>query len=149
MTLVLRLTVKAADAIRRAAAATPDQEICGLLIEEQGGVEAHLSPNRHPEPSLGFAICDAFHARTQRIARARGARIVGCFHSHPSGETAPSDTDLLAANEDGFIWLICAPDGRMRAWQARVRGGAKSFAAVALELAAYPQSAIAAGPSAT
>jgi desampylase len=149
MRSVLRLSANAFEAIRRAAAATPDLEICGLLVEEYGLAEAFLTPNRHPEPAHGFAICDRFHARIQRSARGRGARVIGCFHSHPSGETAPSQMDLLAASEDGFIWLICAPDGRMQAWRARVGPRTKSFDSIDLELAAHPQSAIAAEARAT
>ena len=134
MTGALRLPAKSVEEIVRAAAETPSVEICGLLVDAGQGLTAHLTPNRHPEPERGFAICDAAHARIQREARARGGRIVGCFHSHPSGDTAPSEMDLLAAHEDGFIWLICAPDGRLQAWRARMRGGVKSFVPLSLEL---------------
>jgi desampylase len=143
MTSTLRLAAWAQDSIYRAAAATPGAEICGLLVEADSVVEAHISPNRHPQPARGFAICDAFHTRLQRQARARGATIVGCFHSHPSGETAPSQTDLLAAHEDGFIWLIAAPDGRMQAWRAKVTSGTKRFDAMTFEVVVTPHSAIA------
>lgn len=132
MTDTLRLTAGAVETIRTMAAATPKHEVCGLLVDAGLAIEAHPSPNRHPNPARGFAICDAFYARLQREARARGAKIAGCFHSHPSGDTAPSQTDLLAASEDGFIWLICAPGGRMEAWRARVTAGTKSFQPVAI-----------------
>lgn len=133
MTSPLRLSRTAVETIRRAAAASPEKEICGLLVGGADAVEAYETPNRHPKPENGFAVCDAAHARLQRQARAAGAKIVGCFHSHPSGETAPSETDLLAANGDGFIWVICAPDGRMQAWRAKVRSGLKSFEGVEIE----------------
>jgi desampylase len=128
--------------ILAAAAASPAREICGLLVGRDGQiVEAHLTPNRHPDPELGFAVCDAAHARLQRQVRARGLRIVGCFHSHPSGDANPSQTDLLAANEDGFLWLIATPSGALGLWRARIGNGVKSF--VPLTSAGRDETAIA------
>lgn len=133
MSAALRLTGAARHVIQTAARATPSAEICGLLIETSHGVEAQLSPNRHPKPKFGFAICDMAHARVQREARDQGNRICGCVHSHPSGDTTPSATDLLAVQDDGFIWLICAPDGRIQAWRARMQNGARWFDPMTIE----------------
>lgn len=141
MTPSLRLSLSAARTTREAAAAAPSREICGLLIETRDGVGAHLTPNRHPNPELGFAICDAAYATIQRTARAGGGTVIGCIHSHPSGETSPSETDLLAAAEDGFIWLICAPSGAMEAWRLRLQGGAKWFEPLKMELNESAQAA--------
>ena len=32
--------------------------------------------------------------------------MIGCYHSHPNGKAAPSQTDRAGAAEDGFVWLI-------------------------------------------
>lgn len=141
MTPFLRLSLSAAKTIREAAAATPSREICGLLVKTRDGADAHLTPNRHPNPELGFAICAAAFAKIQRTARAYGGTVIGCFHSHPSGETSPSETDLLAAAEDGFVWLICAPRGAMQAWRLRLQGGAKWFEPLKMELNECAQAA--------
>ena len=125
-TLVLPETVR--QTILNAAARSPKTEICGLLTGRDGAVEqAHLSPNLHPVPSDGFAVCDRLYARLQRAGRRRGLRVTGCFHSHPRGDTSPSQTDLLAVQEDGFIWVICNPAGELRAWRARIKIQVKWF----------------------
>ncbi len=45
-----------------------------------------------------------------RGARAQGHAIIGCYHSHPGGNAAPSATDLAGAGEENFLWLIAASD---------------------------------------
>jgi desampylase len=131
----IALSSQARELILAAAASSPSREICGLLLGRGPMiVEAHPTPNLHPEPETGFAVCDAAHARLQRQARARRLQIVGCFHSHPSGEGGPSETDLLAANEDGFVWLIATPAGGLAAWRARIGNGSKSFAPLTLHV---------------
>lgn len=125
--------------IRDAAATSPMQEICGLLTGDGASIHAAIpSPNRHPDPARGFAICDAVYATAQRNARAQGQTVLGCYHSHPSGETAPSETDMLAVQEDGFLWLILAPDGAFQVWRALSRGATKGFTPVAAKANAGP-----------
>jgi proteasome lid subunit RPN8/RPN11 len=41
-------------------------------------------------------------------ARASGAAIIGCYHSHPEGAPRPSARDLAGAKEEDFLWLIVA-----------------------------------------
>jgi proteasome lid subunit RPN8/RPN11 len=101
-----------------AAAAAPEVEVCGLLLGDgETIVEAYVSPNRHPTPRFGFVICENLHARLQRLGRARGLRIFGCFHSHPSGSAAPSGQDIQAMRGAGWIWLICTSGGAIAAWR--------------------------------
>jgi desampylase len=125
---MLHIAPSVAEAIRVHAMGSPSAEICGLLTGASGRIEGWIpSPNRHPEPANSFAICDAVYARTQRKARKAGLTVVGCYHSHPSGDVAPSQTDMLAISDDGFIWIIAAPDGRLAAWRAIARPPTKGF----------------------
>jgi proteasome lid subunit RPN8/RPN11 len=121
------------EAIVKAAKAAPDTEICGLLIGAGDRIaEIAPSPNRHPDPARGFAICDELYARTQAQAREAGLAVVGCYHSHPSGDMTPSDMDVLAVQEDGFVWIIAAPHGAAAAWRAVMRPPVKGFEPLAI-----------------
>src|SRR5581483_10195444 len=55
-----------------------------------------------------FAIAPADHFRILRAARANGGTIIGCYHSHPAGQPAPSPRDGDNPGADGFVWLIAA-----------------------------------------
>jgi proteasome lid subunit RPN8/RPN11 len=55
-----------------------------------------------------FDIDSADHFRALRSARSKGRAIVGCYHSHPSGNAEPSQHDRDRAQDAGFVWLICA-----------------------------------------
>ncbi|HAH09392.1 MAG TPA: hypothetical protein DCL48_04745 [Alphaproteobacteria bacterium] len=135
MTLSLVLPHALREAILVQAQASPREEICGLLIGDGLRVTALApSPNIASEPEFGFAICDEIHARAQKTARLEGRAIIGCYHSHPSGEASPSQIDLLAIHEDGFVWMIATPTGALTAWRARQHGGVKRFEPLPLDL---------------
>lgn len=115
----LRISSAALARVRAAAAASRD-EICGLLLGDPA--DARACRNVHAQPARHFEIDPAELLRAHRAARGGGPRVIGCYHSHPSGNAAPSATDAANANPDGTIWLIVA-GGAVRAWRA-VAGGA-------------------------
>ena len=92
-----------------ARAALP-RECCGLIAGTvDGGTARALA--LHPTANLGqgddrFEIDPAEHIRLLRALRGTGRDVIGCYHSHPNGKAAPSQTDRAGAAEDGFIWLI-------------------------------------------
>ena len=105
------------------AAATPDVEVCGLLFGTPGAItEVQPCTNAAADPSRWFEIDPATLLAAHRAARAVRARIVGHYHSHPSGVTIPSPHDAAAAVPDGALWLIAAGD-ELAGWRA-VEGGA-------------------------
>ena len=53
---------------------------------------------------------------TLRAARAGGPRLVGYYHSHPTGAPEPSATDRAQAAHDGRVWAIAA-EGEVRFWR--------------------------------
>lgn len=116
--------------------AAEGEEVCALLSGPAGGdgisiMAVHPVPNISPEPATGFQIDPALQARLQRKLRDHGRRMVGHFHSHPSGDPSPSPRDRAAADGDGWLWLIGAvADGEatVRAWL----DGEKGFQAVPL-----------------
>ena len=100
-----------AQILREAKAAFP-RECCGLIEGVRDGASVRamaLYPARNLSPEADrFEIDPADHFVALRAARARGHDIVGCYHSHPNGEPAPSPRDADGAAERGFVWLIAA-----------------------------------------
>ena len=111
-------------------------EICGLLLGKERVIQA-LVPcaNVHPTPATHFELDPAALFRAHRAARSGEATVIGHYHSHPSGNAAPSSTDAACAPPDGAFWIIAAA-GDITAWQA-VRDGAVHgrFDPVALAIA--------------
>ena len=100
-----------AQILREARVASP-RECCGLVegVRDRATVRAtalHPARNLSTEADR-FEIDPTDHFAALRAARARGRDIVGCYHSHPNGEPAPSPRDAAGAAEQGFVWLIAA-----------------------------------------
>lgn len=94
------------------------REACGLLFGEEGTISAaETVANVADEPELYFEIDPAALFAALRAERAGGARIAGYWHSHPSGDAQPSETDAGMAAGDGKLWLI-AGGGEMTLWKA-------------------------------
>jgi desampylase len=105
------------DEIRQAAAASPDAEICGLLLGQGSEVEA-IRPcaNVAPDPRDSFEIDPTALIAAHRAARAGGPALIGHYHSHPGGNAAPSARDRAAA-QPGSYWIIVAA-GEAGCWLA-------------------------------
>ncbi|MFT3975694.1 MAG: M67 family metallopeptidase [Sphingomonas bacterium] len=97
-------------------------EVCGLLLDAGEGAEPHPCANVHPTPATHFELDPAALIAAYRTARDGGPKVIGHYHSHPSGDAMPSIADAAQAAGDGAVWLIVA--GReARAWRA-TRDGA-------------------------
>lgn len=96
---------------RQARAAVP-RECCGLLegVRERDSIQVRkLHETRNLACDVdGFEIDPADHFRALHEARAAGHEIVGCYHSHPNGETDLSQRDRETARDEQFVWLIVA-----------------------------------------
>ncbi|MBU6166261.1 MAG: M67 family metallopeptidase [Alphaproteobacteria bacterium] len=117
------------------AAASPDAEICGLLVGRGTRVE-RLVPARNvsADPARSFEIDPATLLAAHREARGAGQQVIGHWHSHPNGHSAPSARDAARASQNGQIWVILAA-GTLTAWVARSTGpGPAQFDSVAVEL---------------
>lgn len=89
------------------------RECCGL-IEGVADSETVRALALHPTRNLAgesdrFEIDPREQFRLLHALRDSKHAIVGCYHSHPNGIAAPSPRDLEGAGEDGFVWLIAAP----------------------------------------
>lgn len=105
------------------AAASPDREICGLLLGE-GSRVSELVPaaNVADDPSQRFEIDPMVLLRAHREARRGGGQVLGHYHSHPSGVAEPSRCDAELAHADNALWLLCTPGGDYALWRADGRG---------------------------
>lgn len=110
------------DLIHRAAAQAAPEEACGLLFGVETRIErANVAVNVAPDPRRHFEIDPAVLFAALRAERAGGERVLGYWHSHPSGEARPSQTDATMAAGDGRFWLIFA-GGVVTLWRARDDG---------------------------
>jgi proteasome lid subunit RPN8/RPN11 len=131
----LAISRRLLDRLMREAEAAGGREICGLLVGEPGLISA-LVPlrNAHLEPETAFVLDPAEHVAAARLARAAGQTVLGHYHSHPSGDNAPSPSDAAGAHEEGIYWLIIGTR-EARLWISR-GGGAflRAFEPVELEI---------------
>ena len=110
---------------------SPEAEVCGLLFGSEARIEAaEACANVAAEPARAFEIDPAALFAAHRRMRGGGARVIGHYHSHPSGEAVPSARDAAQAMGDGALWLILTAR-EARLWRTD-RAGA--FEAVELEV---------------
>jgi desampylase len=97
--------------------ADPINEVCGLLFGSPTEIR-RVAPacNVAPDPRTAFEIDPSALIAAFRNERSGGERLIGHYHSHPSGSAEPSARDLAAA-EPGKLWLITAA-ARARLWLA-------------------------------
>lgn len=104
-------------------------ECCGLIEGTAQGDGFHAVA-LHPARNLAaapdrFELDPADHIKALKAARARGHALIGCYHSHPDGQAAPSRADQGGAAQADFLWLIAATNGaqcRLAAFVYRAPG---------------------------
>jgi len=115
------------------AAAEPEREICGLLFGDAHRITAFRpAANVSDAPHRSFEIDPSTLFDALRAERRGGPRVLGHYHSHPSGEAMPSACDAAMA-EPRRLWLIVS--GReARLWLAANEGPVQGrFRPIALE----------------
>jgi proteasome lid subunit RPN8/RPN11 len=120
------------------AAASPQAEICGLLLGRAPDrvIDACPAANVAETPATRFELDPATLFAALRTERAGGPRVLGHYHSHPSGSPEPSPCDAAAADGGGALWLILA-GGEARLWRA-IAGGPRHGAFAPVTLVAEP-----------
>lgn len=104
--------------IRAHAASEPDREVCGLLFGTEGRVEGVMAAKNVADDSARrFEIDPAALFAALRAERGGGPRLIGYYHSHPTGNLEPSATDRAMAAADGKLWLIATADA-VTGWRA-------------------------------
>ncbi|MEA1903261.1 MAG: M67 family metallopeptidase [Actinomycetota bacterium] len=96
-------------------------EGCGLLaMEGDRVVEVYPTENLDRSP-VGYTIPPEEHFAALTDAESHGWSLGGVFHSHPNGQARPSMTDVRAALEPDWAYLIVGlgDDPVVRAWSIR------------------------------
>jgi proteasome lid subunit RPN8/RPN11 len=120
--------------IRRFSADAAPHEACGLLFGEDGAVTGfETTENIAESPETRFEIEPRALFAALKAERAGGRKIVGYWHSHPSGDATPSVTDAAMAASDGKLWLIVAGDDATL-WRAGTSGMHDRFDEVLLTI---------------
>ncbi|MFV1428256.1 Mov34/MPN/PAD-1 family protein, partial [Klebsiella pneumoniae] len=97
------------------------------------GVErASAEANVADDPTRRFEIDPAALIAALKAERGGGERVIGYWHSHPSGDATPSATDAAMAAADGKIWVIVAGDA-VTVWRAGTSGLHGRFERVEVE----------------
>jgi len=103
--------------IRQISAAAGPKEACGLLFGGDSIIDDFQAVENVSEtPERTFEVDPSALFAALKAERAGGPKIVGYFHSHPSGDARPSATDAAMARADGKLWLIVTAGG-MALWR--------------------------------
>jgi desampylase len=98
------------------------EECCGLLVGTRNAICAHVAArNAAADVQRRYVIDPADHFAAVRLARDRGLDVIGAYHSHPSGPSGPSRTDL-EESFSGFLFVIIAlgdAEPVITAWERR------------------------------
>ena len=104
--MMLEISRASLGAIRAAAMASPDAEVCGLLLGEGLRVD-QVRPCRNvaEDSATAFEIDPETLIAAHKATRAGGPAVIGHYHSHPNGKAEPSARDVAAAR-GGEVWII-------------------------------------------
>ncbi|WP_224199405.1 MULTISPECIES: M67 family metallopeptidase [Pacificimonas] len=128
-----QITSIAAESIRSHERRVHPEEACGLLFGGDRRIEEAVpAPNVSPTPRHRFEIDPKALFSALRAERQGGPRLLGYYHSHPSGTFDPSETDAKLAQPDGRLWLIAA-EGRIAGFIAGNTGIHGRFQPIALD----------------
>lgn len=120
--------------MKKASVAAAPREACGLLFGADGAITAFSeTANVAAMPETRFEIDPAALFAALRAARGGGPRLIGYWHSHPSGDPLPSATDAAMAAPDGKLWVILG--GRaVTCWRAGTQGRWDRFGEESLDV---------------
>lgn len=118
----VRISRSLLDGLLAEAAGFPDREVCGLLFGDGQAIEtARRASNISPNPENSFEIDPQPLFEAIRAERGGGPRLLGWYHSHPSGAAEPSAQDARDAAPDGRLWLVLT-SREARLWRAVADG---------------------------
>lgn len=81
-------------------------EACGLLAGAAGVVSAFYPCRNQEQSARVYTVDPGDHLRAERSAEALGLEIIGVMHSHTHTEAFPSPTDVQAAPDPSWYYVI-------------------------------------------
>jgi [CysO sulfur-carrier protein]-S-L-cysteine hydrolase len=116
MIKVLKLRPKHLQVMRRHVSAQAPLEACGLLAGKQDLVETVLRVRNADQSPVRFRMDAQEQYNAFEWIAAHDLKLVGIFHSHPSGPETASATDVAEAAYE-VVHVIWSRTGRK--WSAR------------------------------
>lgn len=128
---MLVLTREVYDAVLDHALEAVPREACGVLAGSQGSGDtsgvvtassAHPTANVSETPQVRYEIDPEELLSVVESIEQSGRKVVGFYHSHPSGPASPSDTDHREATWVDHHYVIVSLSGRqptLGAWMWR------------------------------
>jgi proteasome lid subunit RPN8/RPN11 len=121
MGMRVRISRCVVEIIQRAAAEAMPREACGLLFGSEDEIDAaEVTENVAENPERHFEIDPNALFAALKAERAGGRKLLGYWHSHPSGDVRPSVLDTQSAPNDGKLWLIVAGND-IAAWRLAIK----------------------------
>lgn len=105
-------------------AALPE-EGCGLLVGHDETVVRAVPTRNAAASALRYEVDSSEHLAIDRAAADDGLDVLGAFHSHTHTDAWPSPTDVAAAVDPSWHWVVISlrqPDPVVRSF--RIEGGA-------------------------
>ena len=115
---VLRLPARLHQGLTAHAAASPDEEVCGLLVGRGGLPDERLPVTNVRHRPDAFDMDPAELIAAMRHLRETGRELVAIYHSHPVSAPYPSETDIAENRYPQAVHLIIGREGG----EWRVRG---------------------------
>ncbi len=88
------------------------EEACGLLGGGSGRATVVLPVENMSHSPVRFRMKPEAQIRAMMELEVSGQELVGIFHSHPSGPSAPSVTDAAEAAYPEVAYLVWSPSGQ-------------------------------------
>jgi len=102
------------------------EECCGLLLGRKNGAferieVAQAAVNVAQNRRIHFEIDPVALLVAHKAEREGGARVIGYYHSHPTGISVPSATDQEHSTGDSRIWAIIS-ESEVAFWRDNANG---------------------------
>lgn len=93
---------------------SPDEEICGLISRDSGGIwKCYPVPNQATDKKHFFMLDPKIQIDAMRAMREHGEELAAIYHSHPDSPAFPSPADVAQHEYPRLLYLIislCAKD---------------------------------------
>jgi proteasome lid subunit RPN8/RPN11 len=105
----VRIVQSVLDEISAQAARYPQIECCGLLGGRDGMITSIYPAANVLASGTAYEIAPKDLFRIMRQMRTDDVKLMGIYHSHPTGDNSPSPTDIARAFYLGAIHFIASP----------------------------------------
>lgn len=91
--------------VRQARRELPN-EACGYLLGTEETVTVNIPMTNADHSPEHFSFLPKEQFAVVRFARSQGLKVIGCWHSHPSTPSRPSEEDIRLAYDPLILYFI-------------------------------------------